>query len=152
MPNIIVTLPSGSFPGETRAELVRRINEAAAQAEQIPANPRQRMLCWVSINESASGQLTCGGQDISAQMLPCMVMVYLPAGVLDAASRKQYVQLIQDAFAQTKPAEDKRMLMTSVVLHEVADGQWGANGNIWQLADFAKAAGFAHLQHLVKAS
>jgi phenylpyruvate tautomerase PptA (4-oxalocrotonate tautomerase family) len=149
MPNIIITLPNGSYPGSARAELVQRINEAAAKAEQIAANPRARMLCWVAVNELAVGQLTCGGQDISAQVLPCIVTAYVPAGVLGAESRKLYVQLVQEAFAQAKPAEDKRMVMTSVMLHDVPDGQWGGNGTIWHLSDIAKTAGYEHLQHLV---
>jgi phenylpyruvate tautomerase PptA (4-oxalocrotonate tautomerase family) len=151
MPNIFVHVPKDSFPGDARSALVRRINEAAADAEQIPADPRKRMLCWVLIDEVDVGAWTCGALDVTAQMLPCVAMVYLPAGVLDDASRAAYVQALQEAFKQSLPAADKRQLVTSVVLHEVADGTWGANGAIWRLPQFAKAAGFAHLQHLVAA-
>ena len=49
MPNIHIRIPKGSYPGAARADLVRRINDAAANAEQIPAEPRKRMLCWVLI-------------------------------------------------------------------------------------------------------
>ncbi len=41
--------------------------------------------------------------------------------------------------------------MTSVMIGDVPDGAWGANGQIWRLPDFAKAAGYKHLQHLVGA-
>ncbi len=78
MPHIIVRIPKDSYPGEARAALVRGINEAAALAEQIPADPRKRMLCWVLIDEAASGAWTCGGADLSAQLLPCVAWVYLP--------------------------------------------------------------------------
>jgi hypothetical protein len=37
-------------------------------------------------------------------------------------------------------------LLTSIMLHDVADGTWGANGTIWRLSDIAAAAGYAHLQ------
>jgi len=37
------------------------------------------------------------------------------------------------------------MLMTSIQLVDVADGTWGANGNLWHLADFTRAAGYGHL-------
>lgn len=151
MPNILVHIPKGSFPGDARKVLVRSINDAVARAEQIPAKPRQRMLCWVLIDEVDSGAWTCGGADVTAQLLPCVAMVYLPAGVLDDDARALYVQTLHDAFTQSLPSEDKRQLATSVVLNEVADGTWGANGAIWKLPHFAKAAGFAHLQHLVTA-
>lgn len=152
MPNILVRVPKGSFPGEARAALARRIDAAAAAAERIPAEPRKRMLCWVLIDETDAGAWTCGGADVTARMLPCIAIVHVPAGVLDDASRAAYVQALHDAFAQSRPAGDERPLATSVVLHEVADGTWGANGAVWRLPDFAKAAGFEHLQHLVGAA
>lgn len=36
--------------------------------------------------------------------------------------------------------------MTSIILEEVDDGFWAANGTIWHLADFIQAAGYRHLQ------
>lgn len=149
MPNIIVRIPKGSFPGEARSALVRRINDAAAKAEQIPAEPRKRALIWVTIEEVDAGGWTCGGSDLTSRMLPCMAMVHAPAGVLDEASRATYVQAIHDAFKQAQPEQDERQLATSIVLHDVADGTWGVNGAIWRLPQVAAAAGFLHLQHLV---
>ena len=152
MPNILVTIPKGAFPGGARSALVRRINEAAAEAEQMPADPRKQFLCWVVVNEADQGDWACGGVDVTAQVLPCIAMVYVPAGVLDEASRARYARLMHEAFRQSLPAGDQRQLVTSVVLHDVADGTWAANGAIWRLPDLAKASGYAHLQHLIAAA
>lgn len=152
MPNILVKIPRGAFPDNCRASLVQRINDAAAVAEQIPADSRDRFLCWVLIDEADAGQWTCGGIDVAAQIIPCVAMIYLPVGVLDAASRAQYVKLMHAAFADAMPTSDRRKLATSVVIHEVPDGTWGVNGTLWHLPDFAQAAGFSHLRHLVKAA
>lgn len=149
MPNILVKLPMGSFPGASRALLVNKINDAAAAAEQMPNEPRKRMLCWVVMDETDAGGITCGGIDVTSQMLPCVAIVYVPSGVLDATSRATYTKLMHEAFKTALPADERRTLMTSVVLQEVPDGAWGANGAIWKLADFASAAGFVHLQHLI---
>jgi hypothetical protein len=35
------------------------------------------------------------------------------------------------------------------MIWDVADGTWGANGQIWCLPDFARAGGYKHLCHLV---
>lgn len=150
MPNILVKIPHGAFPGESRATLVRQINEAAAAAEQMSDEPRARFMCWVLVDEVPPGGWTCGGADATAQYLPCMARVLLPAGVLDDASRGLYAARMHDAFAQAMPAGDTRRLMTSVVLDEVPDGTWGVSGEIWRLPDFARTAGFAHLQHLAR--
>jgi hypothetical protein len=71
--------------------------------------------------------------------------------VLNDTSRAQYVQELHEAFKQSRAAEDARQVATSVVLHEVTDGLWGVNGSIWRLPEFSQAAGFVHLQHLVRA-
>jgi hypothetical protein len=86
---------------------------------------------------------------MTGQILPCLAMIYVPAGVLDGASRATYVDLVHKAFKQALPATEKRQLSTSVVLHDVVDGTWGASGTIWRLPSIAQAAGFAHLQSLV---
>lgn len=127
---------------------MRSINEAAANAERIPANPRQRMLCWVLIKEASRGAWTCGGSDLTERLLPCLARVYLPAGVLDDASRALYVQALHAAFEQSRPADDLRQIVSSVTLHDIPDGTWGVNGALWKLPQFAKAAGFTHLQHM----
>jgi phenylpyruvate tautomerase PptA (4-oxalocrotonate tautomerase family) len=149
MPNILVKVPKGAFPGAARASLAHHINDAAATAEQIPADPKKRFLSWVVIDETEAGMWTCGGIDMSSQVLPCFAMVYVPGGVLDKSSRALYVKLMHAAFKLALPADDKRQLATSVILHDVADGTWGGNGVVWTLPGLAKAAGYAHLQHLV---
>lgn len=152
MPNILVKVPKGAFPGDARVNLLRQITDAAATAEQIPADPKKRFTSWVVIDEIETGMWACGGTDLSSQVLPCIAVVYVPVGVLDASSRASYVKLVHDAFQQTLPANEKRQLVTSVILHDVADGTWGGNGVIWTLADLTKAAGYAHLQHLIAAA
>ena len=152
MPNILVKVPKGAFPGGARANLLRHITDAAATAEQIPADPKKRFTSWVVIDETEAGMWTCSGIDMTSQVLPCIAVVYVPSGVLDAASRALYVKLMHDAFKRTLPTDDKRQLATSVILHDVADGSWGGNGAIWTLLDQTKAAGYAHLLHLIAAA
>lgn len=151
MPNILVRVPRGIFTGEEKSRLVAGLNQAAAQAEHIPDDPRKRVLCWVIVEEVDSDNWTCGGRDVSASVIPVLAMVYVPAGVLDQASRRLYVKLIDLAFRDALAPGEKRKLATSVILHDVADGTWGAGGEIWHLPTFAFRAGFEHLQHLVDA-
>jgi phenylpyruvate tautomerase PptA (4-oxalocrotonate tautomerase family) len=152
LPNILVKLPKDSFPAQHREALVRLLSHAAASAEQIPDEPKKRSLCWVVVDEVAPGFWMCGGIDVTAQVLPCIAMIYVPAGVLDAAGRARFVKLVDDAFRQALPATDQRRLATSVIVHDVVEGTWGANGAIWRLPDFVDAVGFAHLKPLPCAS
>ena len=152
MPNIVLKIPKNSFPGEHRAALVKGINAAAAAGEGMPADPKKRFLCWVLIDEVEPGNWTCGGADVTSVFLPCLAIVYIPDGVLDAAARARYAQLLQSAFQEAMPPLDRRQLTTSTVFNAVADGAWGVNGAVWHLPQFAKAAGYAHLQHLLGAA
>jgi phenylpyruvate tautomerase PptA (4-oxalocrotonate tautomerase family) len=149
MPNILVKVPKGIFTGDERGRLVAGLNQAAARAERIPDEPRHQALCWVIVEEVDTGDWTCGGGDVSAAVIPIFVIVHVPAGVLDQASRALYVKLIDLAFRDALPAGEKRKVATSVILNDIADGVWGAGGEIWHLPTFAARAGFEHLQHLV---
>ncbi|WP_232317434.1 MULTISPECIES: tautomerase family protein [Ralstonia] len=149
MPNILVKIPADTFDGDARTALARRITHAAAQAEQIADDPRSRATTWVVIEEAPAGAWWCGGTDMSAHIVPCLAIAHVPAGVLDAAARALFVHQMHEAFAQMLPAADGRRVVTSVMLRDVADGTWGVNGALWALPDFVRAAGYAHLQHLV---
>lgn len=149
MPNIFVKVPKGAFPDAHRTALVRKLNDAAAAAEQIPDDPKKRFFCWVTVDEVAPGSWTCGAIDMTEQILPCLAVIHVPAGVLDDASRAMYVDLVHNAFKLALPATEQRQLTTSVMLHDVIDGSWGGNGSILRLSDFARMSGYAHLQSLV---
>ena len=149
MPNILIKVPQGVFPPAQLRKLTETITEAASVAEQMPAEMKRRFLSWITVDEVAQGLFTCGGMDTTQHVIPCIAMVYLPAGVLDGAARAQYVNTVHAAFASTLAADDKRQIATSVILHEIPEGQWGGNGSIWRLPDVAKAAGYAHLQSLI---
>ena len=149
MPNILVKIPANTFDGAARAALARRITAAAVQAEQIADDPRSRATTWVVVEEVPARSWWCGGVDVAAQMVPCLAVAHVPAGVLDAAARALFVQQMHEAFAQALPTADGRRVVTSVMVYDVADGTWGVNGALWALPDFARAAGYAHLQHLI---
>lgn len=150
MPNIVLKLPQGAYPGASRERLVRAVNEAAALAEQIPDAPHQRALCWVMVEELAAGALSCGGVDPGLLLLlPCWALIYVPVGVLDAEARAFYVAQVHATFQAALPEGETRRIASSVIIHEVPDGYWAANGVIWPLAAMAQAAGYRHLQHLL---
>lgn len=148
MPNILIKVPKGAFPPDTRARLLRRVTEAAAAAEQIPDRPEARFTSWVCLEELETGMFVCAGSDMTHQLLPCIAIVYVPSGVLDEKSRALYHRLIHSALEESLPFSEQRQLATSVILHEVPDGAWGGNGVTLRLVDLAKMAGYAHLQHL----
>jgi phenylpyruvate tautomerase PptA (4-oxalocrotonate tautomerase family) len=152
MPNIIIKVPEGAFDPSARAKLAKATHAAAKAVEGWGDDPRQEALTWVLVEEVPAGNFYMGGADQTSRVIPIIVFCYPPAGVINAEGRAKVVGLIHEAASNAKQAEDARPVMTSVMVWDVADGTWGANGKIWHLGDFAKAAGYKHLQHLVKSS
>jgi phenylpyruvate tautomerase PptA (4-oxalocrotonate tautomerase family) len=151
MPNIIVRVPEGAFEAAAKQKLAADITAVAKDVEQIGDDPRQQFLTWLVIDEIPKGHLFAGGNDPTGQVIPVIVFFYPPAGVIDADGRARAVADIQKAVQGAVESSDPRPAMTSVIIADVPDGTWGANGSLWHLPDFARAAGYKHLQHLVSA-
>lgn len=149
MPNITVTLPADAFEAATRQRLLQALHDAAVRATGLGPEPAQQRLCWVMLQEIAAGHWLCGGQDIGARGIPCQVEVRIPQGVLDAQQRADYALQLHDAIAGCVAPGDPRVLLSSIMMTDVADGHWAANGRLWHLNDFVQAAGYMHLQSQV---
>ena len=145
MPNILIKVPTGAFNQPQRQQLLRRVSDVAMVNEHMGDAPQQRALCWVLIEEVQADEWLCGGVAPHARFVPCMVVVKVPAGVLDAPMRQRYVSELHGALQSNLAAGDQRRLLSSIQIEEVVDGTWGANGEIWHLADFTRAAGYGHL-------
>lgn len=149
MPNIIVKTPEGVFDEAARKTLATGIHAAAKAVEQFGDEPMQEFLTWVVIEEVKAGYFFAGGADPLARFIPVIVFFYPPAGVIDAQGHAEAVKRVHEAVAQAKPEGDPRVVVTSVMMWDVPEGAWGGNGKLWALPDFARAAGYKHLQHLV---
>lgn len=145
MPNILIKVPTGAFNQPQRQQLLRSVSDVAILSEHMGDTPQQRALCWVLIEEIQADEWLCGGVALHVRAVPCIVIVKVPAGVLDAPMRQRYVRELHCAIQSSLATEDQRQLLTSIQIQEVVDGTWGANGDIWHLADFTRAAGYGHL-------
>lgn len=150
MPNILVKIPHASYPGAARQALAKAITAVAVDVEHVGDDPKQHAVTWVAIEELPAGAITAGGNDISDRILQCIVQAYIPAGVLNGADRLRYAQQLNAAFNACIPQGDQRMAIVSSLLIDMPEGTWGAGNEIWRLPDVTAAAGFKHLQSLVK--
>lgn len=66
MPLIQISVPEGSLTAENKADMIRRVTDAAVEAEGIPA---VRAFTWVHINEVPDGGWGMAGNAVTlAQM------------------------------------------------------------------------------------
>src|SRR5262245_43063910 len=149
MPYIVVKSPEGAIPPEKRKALAAAITKVASDVEQIGEDPRQQALTWVFFEGFQVSAVFAGGH--SPLLIPVVVLVSTPEGVVEAEGKAQFMSGIDRAIREALGPTAKRMVATSVIVSPVPDGDWGTNGQRWKLADFARAAGYRHLRHLVTA-
>jgi phenylpyruvate tautomerase PptA (4-oxalocrotonate tautomerase family) len=151
MPTILIRLPEGVFDDPARAAIAADVTAAAKRVEQIGDEPAHLFTTWVIFEDIKPGHLFAGGADALTRAIPAVVFFHHPEGVIDQQGRELAVRLIHDAIAAAAP-KDGRPVISSIAIAKVEDGTWSAMGDIWRLADFARVAGYRHLQHLVPAA
>lgn len=148
MPIVRVQVPAGVFDRAASEKLILEVNEAAAAAEQMPADPAYRLGLIVLWEELPAGAIRSNAADPVGLVAPVFVWFFPPDGVLDDAHAAEFVARVQEIFSG---GDAGQQVTTSVVIQPVADGRWGIGGAINRLPDFAARAGYRHLQHLVRA-
>jgi len=148
MPNITVKIPEGLF---SLSKLAQGLTTASKTVEQIGDDPRHLFTSWVSIEEVKADSMFAAGDPALGLLIPAVVQFHYPAGVLDDAARALAAKLFHAAVVDARIAPDARNVHTSLIMSEVPDGSWGVSGAISRLPDFARTAGYKHLQHLVSA-
>ena len=146
MPIIRVEVPEGVYDAETTERLIALVTEAGATAEQIPDDPEHRLGLIVLWDVRPAGSIRSNGVDPVGLVAPVFVWLHPPAGVVDDESIEVFAATVQTAFDE---ATDQ-LVTVSVVVSEVPDGRWAIGGQLQRLPDFARRAGYAHLQHLVR--
>ena len=150
MPIIRVQIPSGVFDEAATEHLIAELNEASADAEQMPKEQEHRTGLIILWEQLPAGAIRSNGTDPTSMVVPVFVWMYPPQGVVDDAHAAEYVARVQHLF-EKEGARIGVVVTTSVAFQEIAEGRWGIGGEINHLPDFAKRAGYRHLQHLVDA-
>ena len=66
MPMIQISIPAGSLSAEKKAEMIRKVTDAAVEAEGIPG---VRAHTWVHITEVPDGGWGMGGTAVTLAMM-----------------------------------------------------------------------------------
>ena len=146
MPQITIKLPAPIIDPDLRRRLAQGVTDVAVAVESIPDRPETRFFCWVIVEAVEPGTWTCGGLQPD-HVVPCYATVLVPEGVLTPDLRRRYVEQLDKAIRCSLGKEFAQRVATSIVIQDVADGTWGANGAVMNLTDFVAKVGFEHLQH-----
>ncbi|NLE81555.1 MAG: 4-oxalocrotonate tautomerase [Rhodococcus sp.] len=138
MPMIKLTVPAGVLSPEARSALQKTLTATLLEWEGAPDNAFFRSLAWSRIEEVPGGTFGSPEDDLPR----FLVDVTVPEGAL---SERRRAGLVEQATADVLAAaglgkEDG--LRVWVLIHEQAEGTWGAAGAVIRFADLkALAAG-----------
>ena len=70
-----------------------------------------------------------------------LVNIRVPEGSLSQEKKDRMIELVTDAVVEAEGYGDAVRPITWVIIDEVSDGSWGANGRAVRLQDLAKLIG-----------
>jgi phenylpyruvate tautomerase PptA (4-oxalocrotonate tautomerase family) len=133
MPMIDLTLPADALSAPTRARLVDDLLATLLRWEGAPDNARSRSLAWdfVHIADAVTAASSPSGRP------HYRVELRTPQGALDDVRRAGLVADVTELVlrAEGSPTTPPNAFRVWVILSEVAEGCWGAEGRIWRFAD-----------------
>jgi phenylpyruvate tautomerase PptA (4-oxalocrotonate tautomerase family) len=132
---IDLTLPRGALAERTRDRLVEDLLATLLRWERAPDNPRSKSLAWAFVHVADS--VAVGS---SPSGLPhYRVGITTPHGALDDDRRAGLVADVTELVlrAEGSPVIPEHAFRVWVLLSEIAEGSWGAEGRIWRMRDIA---------------
>jgi phenylpyruvate tautomerase PptA (4-oxalocrotonate tautomerase family) len=135
MPMLDVYIPEGALPAEAEKQLLRQLAEILIEHEGAdPSDPVARSLAKVWLHRPAA--MLHAGDTPSAPHYK--VIASVPEGQLDDARTASVVADITKAILAAEGGRyDQDPLRIWVIGSEIPDGNWGAGGRVFRLADIA---------------
>jgi len=130
MPKLLIHSPAGTFDAADRQRIAGALMGLGLDCETLPPSPRVRSTVWTYFADYAADAVFMGNEP--ARLPVVTLQIYVLAGGLHTAGKRK---LIEGATAIL----DRRPGGTSiapvyVVIHEVAEENWGIFGKQADLA------------------
>jgi phenylpyruvate tautomerase PptA (4-oxalocrotonate tautomerase family) len=140
MPIFEVTYPEGALAPEARSKLMDDLTTALLHAERAPDTDFFRSVTWSYVHELPAGSVHAAGQPVAEPTFK--VDVTTPQGALSDRRREELVAEATRIVREAAGIEEAGALRVWVLMHEVAEGSWGAGGQVVrfeQLREIAKS-------------
>lgn len=136
MPQIQLTVPEGALTADGVATIQAELAATLLKWEGAPDNDFFRSLSWAYLH-----RLPAGAQISAADTEPRFrVDVTVPAGALNDERKAGLVKEVTSLVLAAAGLGADQALRVWVLIHEQADGTWGAGGQIFRHADLVALA------------
>jgi phenylpyruvate tautomerase PptA (4-oxalocrotonate tautomerase family) len=140
MPIFELTYPQGALSADVREQLLEDLTTALLRAERAPDTEFFRNVTWSYVHELPDGGVNAAGRPVTE---PTFRMdVTTPEGALSDRRRGELVEAATRLIRDAAGIPEDQALRVWVLCHEVAEGSWGAGGQVIrfkELAEIAKA-------------
>jgi phenylpyruvate tautomerase PptA (4-oxalocrotonate tautomerase family) len=139
MPIFELTYPQGAIDAGTREDLVEELTTILLRAERAPDTDFFRNITWSYVYELPEGSVNAAGRPVSQPTFK--VEVTTPEGALSDRRREELVRDATRAIREaTGISEEDALTRIWVLNHEVAEGRWGAGGQVIKFQQLIEAA------------
>ena len=128
MPIFEITYPQGALAPEVRQQLVEDLTTALLRAERAPDTEFFRNVTWSYVHELPEGAVNAAGRPVSEPTFK--IDVTTPEGALSARRRGELVEEATKLVREAAAIPEDQALRVWVLCHEVAEGSWGAGGQV----------------------
>jgi phenylpyruvate tautomerase PptA (4-oxalocrotonate tautomerase family) len=138
MPKIDLTYSAGAFSPEAKAELPGKLAATLLKWEKAPDTEFFRSISWTHVHELAPDAThDANGADAPTHIT---VDVTTPQGALSDRRRAELAKEMTEQILEAAGMSDEDAIRVWVLMHEVAEGSWGAGGGIVRFEQLREAA------------
>jgi phenylpyruvate tautomerase PptA (4-oxalocrotonate tautomerase family) len=149
MPIFEVTYPEGALTPDARSKLLEDLTTALLKAERAPDTEFFRNVTWSYVHELPAGSVNAAGQPVEQPTF--RIDVTTPEGALSDRRRKELVEEATVLVREAAGIAEEDALRVWVLMHEVAEGSWGAGGQVIQFKQLSEIAAREREQQAVPA-
>jgi phenylpyruvate tautomerase PptA (4-oxalocrotonate tautomerase family) len=150
MPMIDVTYPEGALASEARSALVEDLTTVLLRAERAPDTEFFRNVTWVYLHELPVHAVLAGGTPVAEPTF--RIEVTTPEGALSDRRRKELVGEATRVVRAAAGIPEEEAMRVWVLCREIAEGSWGAGGQVVEFQALRAAAAAAREQAQAAAS
>ena len=138
MPFMEVTYPQGALTDDARERLADELATALLRAERAPDTEFFRSITWLYLHELPAGAVRAAGRPVDAPTF--RLEATTPQGALSDRRRKEFVADATRAVREAAGVPEDEGLRIWVLCKEIAEGSWGAAGQVVEFEALRAAA------------
>src|SRR3954471_18440047 len=138
VPVFEITYPQGALAPDARATLLDELTTAILRAERAPDNGFFRGVTWGYVNELPKDSVVAGGPPVEAPTFK--IDLTTPEGALSDRRREEFTVEATRLVREAAGIPEEEGLRVFVMMHEVAEGSWGAAGHVVRFEELRATA------------